>query len=282
MPVSKAAKLYNIPRTTLRDRLSGRVHIDTVTTKLPLFTLLEESKLADHIKTMASYGYGYTRQECVNIASDITIQLGKRAKGNPLSLKLFLGFIKRWPELRVLKPRGLEYTRARMTSETTVSSYFENLQKCLNEHGLVDKPHLIFNLDEKGVTTEHKPPYVIGSVTHCPPAVTPGRGKTVTILGCISASGMAIPPFFVFPGKRIIPALLNGKSPGADGTVSETGWSNHAVFRQYLMEHFIKFIPGRDNEKVLLILDGHKSHVSVDLCEWARDNGIIFFFLWPL
>ena len=26
----KAEKLYNIPHTTLRDRLSGRVHIDTL------------------------------------------------------------------------------------------------------------------------------------------------------------------------------------------------------------------------------------------------------------
>ena len=30
MPVRKAAKLYNIPHITLRDRLSGRVHIDTL------------------------------------------------------------------------------------------------------------------------------------------------------------------------------------------------------------------------------------------------------------
>ena len=30
MPVRKAAKLYNIPHTTLRDRPSGRVHIDTL------------------------------------------------------------------------------------------------------------------------------------------------------------------------------------------------------------------------------------------------------------
>ena len=30
MTVRKAAKLYNIPHTTLRDRLSGRVHIDTL------------------------------------------------------------------------------------------------------------------------------------------------------------------------------------------------------------------------------------------------------------
>ena len=30
MPVRKAAKLYNISHTTLRDRLSSRVHIDTL------------------------------------------------------------------------------------------------------------------------------------------------------------------------------------------------------------------------------------------------------------
>ena len=30
MPGRKAAKPYNIPHTTLRDRLSGRVHIDTL------------------------------------------------------------------------------------------------------------------------------------------------------------------------------------------------------------------------------------------------------------
>ena len=30
MQVRKAAKLYNIPHTTLRDRLSGRVHIDSL------------------------------------------------------------------------------------------------------------------------------------------------------------------------------------------------------------------------------------------------------------
>ena len=30
LQVRKASKLYNIPHTTLKDRLSGRVHIDTL------------------------------------------------------------------------------------------------------------------------------------------------------------------------------------------------------------------------------------------------------------
>lgn len=75
------------------------------------------------------------------------------------------------------------------------------------------------------------------------------------------------------------PELLNGASPGTSGTVSETGWSNGAIFREYLENHFLKFVPRSDNQKVLLLLDGHRSHVSVDLIEWAKEQGIIIFFL---
>ena len=47
MPVKKAAKLYNIPHTTLRDRLSGRVHLDTLllqieTVLFPQFCILRK------------------------------------------------------------------------------------------------------------------------------------------------------------------------------------------------------------------------------------------------
>ena len=40
MPMRKAAKLYNITHTTLRDRLSGRVHIDTLLSLLHIETVL--------------------------------------------------------------------------------------------------------------------------------------------------------------------------------------------------------------------------------------------------
>ena len=34
LPVRKAAKLYNIPHTTLKDRLSDRVHVDTLLSRI--------------------------------------------------------------------------------------------------------------------------------------------------------------------------------------------------------------------------------------------------------
>ena len=41
----------------------------------------------------------------------------------------------------------------------------------------------------------------------------------------------------------------------------------------------MKFIPGRGDRKVLLLLDGHKSHVSIGLADWAKEHNIILFIL---
>ena len=228
-----ASKMYMVPENTLRDRVLGKIDPDNVVMgKLPLFTQYEEAKIVEHIKTMASFGYDYTVQECVDLASDFAIQLGKRSKDKPLTTKWMKGHRVRWPEIKKSSPQELwSMFVQKMAKESVVAEYFENLQACIEKYALTDKPHLIFNVDEKGISINHKPPNVIASVGICPQSVTSGKGKTVTILGCGSASGVAIPSFFVFPGKRMNSDLLHGSTPGAAATLSETGWSNSEVFR---------------------------------------------------
>ena len=80
---------------------------------------------------------------------------------------------------------------------------------------------IIFNVDEKGVAQDHKLPSIVAGTDYHPNAVTVGRSKTATILGCGSAGGVAIPPFFVFEGKRMLPELMEGAIPEAAGTVSD-------------------------------------------------------------
>jgi hypothetical protein len=104
----------------------------------------------------------------------------------------------------------------------------------------------------------------------------------VTVLGSGNALGTAIPPYFVFVGKRMRSELLEGATPGVSGIVSETGWSNSTVFRKYLKEHFMKYVQGRDpSEPLLLLYDGHKSHVSLGLIDWAKELNLILFVLPP-
>ncbi|XP_053381188.1 uncharacterized protein LOC128549074 [Mercenaria mercenaria] len=99
LSVLKASRMYSVPENTLRDRVLGKIDPETVVMgKVPLFDQYEESKIANHFKEMASYGYGYTRQECVDIASDYAVQLGKRDKDKRLSINWLKGFLHRWPE----------------------------------------------------------------------------------------------------------------------------------------------------------------------------------------
>ena len=214
-------------------------------------------------------------QEVADIANEYAVLLGKRTYTNPLTLKWMESFRKCWPEIKVSKPRNLDHVRTKMTNEATVNSYFKNLQKTLIKHDLLDKPHRIFNVYEKGITLDHEPSHIV-SCSDAPLAVTTGRSQTITILGCGSAGGVAIPPYFVFPGKRMLPDLLAGSSPGTAGTVSDSGWSNSLVFHDYLHDHFLKYVPGGNSEPLLLLLDGHKSHISVGLAEWALEHNIIF------
>ena len=75
----------------------------------------------------------------------------------------------------------------------------------------------------------------------------------------------------------MIDGLMDGSSVGAVGTVSESGWSNSTIFLDWLSNHFTKFIPR--GETVLLMLDGHKSHLTLNVIEWAKENDIILQLL---
>ncbi|XP_053401883.1 uncharacterized protein LOC123566337 isoform X2 [Mercenaria mercenaria] len=108
-PVKTTAREFGIPEASLRHKLSGRVDPEaTHSGPPPMFSQEEECHFVDHLKFMSECGYGYSRAEVVDMASEYAICLGKRNSEHPLSLKWFRGFMSRWPELKVLKPRGLE------------------------------------------------------------------------------------------------------------------------------------------------------------------------------
>ena len=62
------------------------------------------------------------------------------------------------------------------------------------------------------------------------------------------------------------------------GDVSPTGWSNTEIFKAYLEKHFINYVQGLSADQPIIVLyDGHKSHVSLGVIEWAKAHNIILF-----
>lgn len=54
------------------------------------------------------------------------------------------------------------------------------------------------------------------------------RGKNVTVVACVSATGAYIPP--IFPRVRIKPELLDGSPTGTVGYANKSGWINVELF----------------------------------------------------
>ena len=196
-------------------------------------------------------------------------------------MKCYYNFIKRWPELHAVKPSGLSELRAKAASPECTDKYFAELDSILTKYDLKEKSHLVYNVDEKGINTGGgKPPHIVPAKGKIVQVVTPEQSQNITVLDCGNAAGANIPPYLVFPGKRLLPELLNGATPGYTGTMSDTGYSNTEIFSSYIKEHLIKYFQSRDHEQsILLLYDGHFSHISLSLIEWAQTNNIVLFVL---
>ena len=76
----------------------------------------------------------------------------------------------------------------------------------------------------------------------------------------------------VYPRKKSVPDhSREGAVPNTLFCNSENGWINQDIYLKWF-EFFIKNIPPA--RPVLLIQDGHGSHISIELIEMARENEI--------
>lgn len=198
--IRRAALQYNIPYQTLRDRVSGRIdHKDFG--RETVLTHEEELSLVEHTEVSAQLGYGYSNKGLQRAAGELAHVLGRRPSSKPLSNCWLYGFLGRWKDrISSLKPSSLDSNRAKNSTPEVVNDYFTNLEITIRDHNLQDKPHLIYNLDETGISPEHRPPNVIAPVNSKAQSVTSPRSSSTTLIGCANAAGNHIPPYFVFKG----------------------------------------------------------------------------------
>ncbi|KAH3846691.1 hypothetical protein DPMN_088993 [Dreissena polymorpha] len=84
-------------------------------------------------------------------------------------------------------------------------------------------------------------------------AVTSSSSCVTTIIGCGNELGTQLPPFFVFRGKRLNADLLQWSTQGSSGCMSDSGWSNSAVFLHYMDTHFRRYVQRVDKSQPILV-----------------------------
>ncbi len=74
--INKSADLHGIPRSTLKDRISGRTIHGINPGPVPYLTAEEERLLSDHLLKVAAMGYGKTRRDVCLIVESYLKQKG--------------------------------------------------------------------------------------------------------------------------------------------------------------------------------------------------------------
>ena len=127
---------------------------------------------------------------------------------------------------------------------------------------------------------DHRAPEIVAGRGHKKVRYrTSGNKSQITVVGCVSASGHAIPPFVIFDAKSLNKEWTKGEVPGTTYGMSSKGWVDTELFQGWLTDHFIQFAVGA--LPLLLLLDGHSSHYQPDLIRFAKEHDIILFCLPP-
>ncbi|CAG4918332.1 unnamed protein product [Colias eurytheme] len=96
----------------------------------------------------------------------------------------------------------------------------------------------------------------------------------------MSAAGNFIPPMFIFARQRMTPLLEKDGPSGALHTNSKNGWINEDLFVTWL-KHFAAFAKPTQESPVLLIMDNHSSHISLQGFNFCKENHITMLSIPP-
>uniref|UniRef100_A0A1B0DMQ7 DDE-1 domain-containing protein n=1 Tax=Phlebotomus papatasi TaxID=29031 RepID=A0A1B0DMQ7_PHLPP len=106
--------------------------------------------------------------------------------------------------------------------------------------------------------------------------------ENITTLFSVNASGTFAPPLTLYKYARLpAAAALSAPSFWALGK-TDSGWMTSVSFYEYIANVFLPYLDEQQIEKpIIVFLDGHRSHLTLQLSKLCRDNGIILVALYP-
>ena len=276
LSVRRAAEEFGVPKSTLGDRISGRVLPGAVSGPGKYLTDQEEEELTCFLLRCASIGYPRSRLEVIAIVQRLCDQ---RGLNKVVSHGWWESFCRRHRNVTLRVAAPLSLSRAKASDVAVINNYFDMLEATLLEYELLDKPCQLFNMDETGLPLDPKSlKAVCGVGTKNPAAVCTGNKTQVTTVGCVSAAGYCIPPMVIYGRKTISREMVKDEIPGTLYGLSPKGWMDQELFDLWL-NHFLRYAPPA--RPLLLLMDGHSSHYCPTAIHSASQQQVILFTLPP-
>ncbi len=153
----RAATQYNVSYSTLRDWITGRVRHGAKSGPASYLSTREEDQLAEFLITSSKARYGKSRKQVMGIAHKVANEKGVLKSGK-MSEGWWRRFKERNPHMILRTGDPMASVHFECTTKEVMDSYYEHLDKILEENDLKDKPGQIYNVDESGMPLDAKPP----------------------------------------------------------------------------------------------------------------------------
>lgn len=166
-----------------------------------------------------------------------------------------------------------------------IKGWFAKVRAFLKENNLLNAPDLasrLWNADETGFCTSVSSSRVLARRgardVH---ETSGGTGREhYTVLGAGAANGTRLPPFILYKGTNLYARWTKGGPAGAVFGMSDSGWMETNSFTEWFKKLFVPAVTSLTKTgSVILFLDGHYSHISLELTHHAKSQGIHLYCL---
>ena len=104
------------------------------------------------------------------------------------------------------------------------------------------------------------------------------RRDKITVLASVNAAGIALDPLIIFKGKNLMESWFGTNAlPNTYYGKSGKGWMDSEAFAKW----FEKFCMDVKERPLLLIYDGHMTHVTIPVITLAMKENVVLIKLPP-
>ena len=203
LSVREAARRFNVPKTSLQERINGRRSVLEFSAERSWLDDTESKVIVDELIHSAAQGFPDTKRHLRRRVNAVI----QDKLGDP-SFRVGDNWVDRWLEkwgksLSTYWSTSLDAIRARALNPEVINDYFQKVQETISKYEI--KPDCLWTMDESNFIFGHAcKTRVIGQtgnqVQH---SQRDGSRESATVMPLISAAGACMPPCVIFKGQKL-------------------------------------------------------------------------------
>ena len=213
-------------------------------------------RIADWVSRMARYGFpsspAQIKEAVKMILNKSRVKVQQFAKNRP-GKTWFYTFLRQHPQIKMSR----------------VEKFCEGKS--------IRSSDQIYNCNESGFPLQTATSLKVCVDKHCRRNFQIASKVSITTLQCICANSNVVPPAVLFPVVNFTPEYSIGFPDNFYLGFTKNGWIETSQFYTWLTNHFVNYIPTL--RPIVMLLDGHSSHIDFYVVEFCAANGILLFHL---